>query len=102
MPGRVKIGAKVLSVQRTKLPTKYFGRIDCRLGTIEIGLKMHEGQVRDTLLHEVMHGCLFQLGVDGEKELTVEEFIVLLAPSLLAALYDNAELVAYLTEEEVV
>lgn len=62
--------------------------------------------VADTLLHEVLHQCLFIVGAtnladhlkDGEN--VEERTILALSGSLLGALRDNPELVAFLLADE--
>lgn len=57
------------------------------------------GFMRDTVLHEALHACLFATGLnlgDGEEE----RLVAALSPVLLAALRDNPALVAYLRSDD--
>jgi len=76
------------------------GHTDHRAITITIRESMSEQQIRDTLLHEILH-CIF--GVSGlyeRKEPTEEEIVSSIAPTLVWALRVNRELVEYLTYED--
>jgi len=46
-----------------------------------------------TVIHEVLHACLFHIGCGDEEDLVTR-----LSPVLLAALRDNKKLVEFLTE----
>ncbi len=50
---------------------------------------------RMVLVHELMHACLHETGLDLDKE-DEERFIVALSPRLLDALQSNPTIVSYL------
>jgi hypothetical protein len=60
-----------------------------------------DSQIRDTLLHEVLHACLDLIGINGDIDADTEEKLVRrLAPILLLVLRDNQQLVSYLTSDQ--
>lgn len=68
-----------------------------KLAIILRGDRPHDAEA-DTLLHEVLHQCLFQSGQGGMAD--QEAFVLAVTGPLLGALRDNPELVAYLLTEE--
>lgn len=60
---------------------------------IEVYHPQDDQQMKDTLLHEILHACLFEVGRGAQ-----EEVVGALAPVLLYVLRKNPKLVEYLTE----
>ena len=74
------------------------GQCDSSDLLIIIDPEQAESQIRDTLLHEVLHACCDLIGLSCDVDHDIEEKIILrLAPILLLVLRDNPELVTYLT-----
>ena len=70
------------------------GNFDPRYLTITVDPNQAPSQVRETLLHELLHACSQEAGMDETQE---EQTVNAQAPRLLAALRDNPDLVAWLT-----
>ncbi len=58
------------------------------------------GQIRDSLLHEVLPACQCMDGMRRENAYDYEEHVHRISPTLLGVLRDNPDLVAYLLAED--
>ena len=66
---------------------------------IHIDPTLAASQMRDTVLHEVLHACLSLIGADEFLSPSKEERLVrALSPALLQVLRDNPKLVRFLTD----
>lgn len=66
---------------------------------IEINPSQETGRMRDTMLHEILHGLFSQIGQKdqgGKLKMTEEELIRRLSPALLDFLRTNRQMVLYL------
>lgn len=107
LPQYVKIGhitytvqpaEPTLGVDKTDIGTwnRYCGEIVYAECMILIKDEQHEQSKRATLMHEAVHGVLWNA---GQYDANANEGLVnALAYGLVALLRDNPELVAYLTE----
>lgn len=78
----------------TKKHRKTLGLTDWNKGTINVNPGQQPFDLRDTLLHEVMHAIRFQQGHDtAAKE---EPYVQSLATGLIAVFDANPELAAYI------
>lgn len=105
-PTSIKIGPFVYTVSTDEAGLRrqeHAAKGACSGATSHPKLEIHidpndaPGQQRDTLWHEVKHAILNISGFDGKA--TEEEFIQRTSALELAALRDNPELVAYLTDD---
>ncbi len=58
------------------------------------------GQIRDSILHEVLHACQCMAGMRRDNSYDYEEHVHRISPPLLGVLRDNPDLVTYLLAEE--
>lgn len=73
------------------------GECDHRALTILVDPVQADTQVRDTVLHEVLHACMSLIGASEDVSEQVEERLVLrLAPVLLHLLRSNPRLLEWL------
>lgn len=99
IPASVKVGHHVYAV--LLCPKERMGEDfgTCEYAAQEIllleGLKLP--CQKETLLHEIMHACLYPATEEGEP-FTEERIVNLLAGPLLHVLQANPELVEYLTQ----
>jgi hypothetical protein len=107
LPERVQIGpyryavradAEALKDYEHSNRSSVWGCIRWKEGEILLDPEAQAQKHRETLLHEVIHGCNYVAGTAGMgKE---ERFTTALAPTLLDTLRRNPELVAFLLAEE--
>lgn len=103
-PESVKIGAHQFPVKWGYIESDehpwLFGLTTSKDTTIHINdVDVSRSQIRDTLLHECMHGICVDLNLnfaDGEEEQIIRGF----TPWLLMLLRDNPDVVAFLLEED--
>ena len=97
---RLKIGHRRIGVSFVKrIRGGLYGETDRYKDTIKIRTEQSPDQMRETLLHEVLHVCFDVSGLSHELEDDEEETIVRqLSPILLQALQDNPGLVELLTD----
>ena len=69
------------------------GRTMAHHCVIEVYHPQDEQAMRDTVLHEVLHACLFEAG-KGD----CEDVVASLAPTLLYVIRKNPKLIEFLTE----
>jgi hypothetical protein len=107
MPTRVQVGAWRYKVDtsadavlkmRAETSADCVGRVRHTEQTITIKPEMAADQLRDTLLHEVLHAVHSFVGMDVADECGCEEFVHRLCPTLLDTLRRNPDLVTYLME----
>lgn len=72
------------------------GKFDGHNQTLTISPALGFDGVRDTLLHEILHGVLVPLELNETKE---ERVVLFLAPALLDLLRRNGDLVAFLLKD---
>jgi len=102
-PSKVKIGASVWRVWITEKLLEadggyMYGRSSPSAVSIELHATQDRQQMRDTLLHEVMHGIVSNIPLfenPGEEERVLRS----LTPWLLAVLRENKALTDYLVEK---
>jgi hypothetical protein len=107
LPASVQIGARRYSISQDADAVRatehriqssgIYGAIDHRDLSIVLAPDQAEGQLRDTLLHEVLHGVMAITGGGVDDE---EELVLRITPTLLDTLRRNPELVTYLMDEE--
>lgn len=75
-----------------------FGRTTSRATLIEVDHTVAASQIRDTVLHEVLHAVIndFPHELDNDAE---EALVRGLAPGVLAVLRDNPQLIAFLLKD---
>lgn len=74
------------------------GHVDVWRGIIYIRSDMCEDQKRDTLVHECLHACADQTGLEFCKDSTTEEAVVgSFSPRVFDLVKRNPHLVNYLT-----
>ena len=101
-PTRVKIGASMWTVAVVKdlsdASGDLYGRSSPRSVSIEMSASQDGQQMRDTLLHEVMHAICSNIPLfkNSQQE---ERVLRALAPWLLAVLRENNALTNYLIEK---
>lgn len=79
-----------------------FGAIEFPKQRIRLKRDVGPDHMRDTLLHEVLHGCIDPTNIStmvGWNSEVEEAVVLALTPHLLAVLRGNPDFVAYLTEE---
>lgn len=98
-PSRIKLGGQDWSVDVVKLDPDLclYGRTRARQASIELDMEQAPTQLRDTLLHEVIHAGLTNVGLSLSTD-DEERIVRGITPWLLAALRDNSRLVEFLTE----
>lgn len=101
MPLRLRIGAQWWRVRRRELDPdgRDYGWTEPRRLLITLAPRQAAGQLRDTLLHEVLHACWSQCALDVDAD-TEERIVGALAPWLLLTLRENSELVEFLLAAE--
>ncbi len=85
----LRIGAQRYGVvmQEDHVLEGIYGRVNHKMGVIEINKTVMAGQKADTFVHEVLHALITDAGLAmGEDE---EKFVRALAPRLTAFLGDN-------------
>lgn len=108
-PRRLKVGHLSYTVEvdakRCREADVTYGQSDMRDSTILLSPEQSAGQLRDTMLHEVLHCVMDQTNIrhGGDKALIPtgddeERLIHALSPALLAVLRDNPRLIAFLLE----
>lgn len=75
------------------------GRTSVAHQRIAIDLDLGADQIRDTLLHEVLHACRMMLNLELEDDTAEENAIRALSPVLLDVLRSNADFVQFLLTE---
>lgn len=105
LPKKLRIGYAVYDVIANKAADQVLieeglaGASNGNLARIVVRTDLPPLGRRETLLHEVLHQCLFVAGQENSQK--VEEPIVrAMAMQLIAALRDNPALVTYLTSQE--
>ena len=101
-PKQLKIGASVWTVAVVKdlsdTSGDLYGRSSPRSVSIEMSSSQDDQQMRDTLLHEVMHAICSNIPLfkNSQQE---ERVLRALAPWLLAVLRENKSFTDYLVEK---
>lgn len=89
---KIEIGPAVWTVN-TVMNMEDFGRTDVRWSIIALSSDQHVDQMRDSLLHEVLHAIVFTYGIQMGSEENQEAIVKTLTPALLDVLRSNPELV---------
>ena len=104
LPRRLKFGGQTVTVRDTPAWDMERNGVDGRFhgstSLIELRTDVPTTNLRDTLLHECLHGLLYVYGIKpamGWSEDEEEKLVGLLTPVLLALLRDNKSLVEYIT-----
>ena len=104
IPTQIRIGHLIYSVEvgdeinQWLLENSEAGRSNGNLAKIEVRTDYPLVTIKETLLHEVLHQCLFVAGKDLPTE--IEEPIVrAMSMVLFGVLRDNPEFVQYLIKE---
>lgn len=100
LPKGIRVGSLHFSIEVKKISRKWYGLSHHGTCKIELREGISESQLRDTLLHEIMHCCLHNLGIGFEDADKEEKLIQLLCPMLLATLQNNPDVEKYLMEKE--
>lgn len=97
-PQRIRISPHTWRLRRC--PVDVDGELHGALQERELRILVARGhapsQLRDTVLHEVLHAIWAQCGLEFEHD-DQERVVASMSPRLLACLRDNPELVAFLT-----
>ncbi len=110
MPTQIRIGPYDFAVRgdmasvmtaREEGRDQRVGETDTRWLRITVDARLPAGQVRDTLLHEVLHACWYAVGgfderPDESERDREERYVARLSPVLLDTLRRNAGLAAFL------
>ena len=96
LPGTIKILGKTWKVISAPSLRGSYGKTRFRECDMEIAEDQCLQQKQDTLLHEVLHACFNDLGLEPK-----EDTVCALGATLLAVLRENPQLIEYLTQEEV-
>ncbi len=94
IPNQVKIGGlvyKVKMVDNCPLGYDYSGEISQTKEKIYIQNGASDNSVKETLLHEIIHGMVYYMGLRG-TDYNSESFVEGLAHVLLAVIEDNPEM----------
>lgn len=103
-PKVIYVGTFDYDVEVKKLQTDLFGETDNTNSTISLHKKQSLANLRDTLMHEVLHAVFFASGIcrllgwDNETE---EKAIRMLTPWLLQLIQENPALIEFLTAVEI-
>ena len=98
MPASVKVGPHVYPiVRRPKSQMKDHGLCDWNQVQILIRSRLRKSKAKEVLLHEILHACTYPtMAVVVGK--TDEDFVDVVAPTLLQVIQENPELVEYLVK----
>lgn len=100
VPEKVRLPGKTYTVEVVNPDTRELvegynaGYISHQRQCIYLNGAYHPDQIRDTLLHEIIHGCEEAFGFQAP-----EEYVHALASILLGVLKDNPEVVEYILKE---
>jgi len=101
VPKKIKIGHYIFDVcNMTKDLRKHgevFGVCDQTKQKIHIDVTATPAVLRDTLLHEIMHGVYWMFNLEDENK--EEKIVSSLATGLLAVFRDNPEVAKFLMEK---
>lgn len=105
LPKKAKVGPHTYTlraVENLESLTDQTGGVTFSEAVIVYDPAQAHTQLRDTLLHELLHCVIFETPLrkelkDSEEE---EKLVWTLSPRILALLRDNPQLVAFLTEKE--
>jgi len=104
-PKRVRINGEEFAIRyrRFKVSEKALGVCLYQHSRLEIATPQTAVNLRDTVLHEIMHAILAKQGHTGscfDSDETEERYISALATGVIGVLQDNPELAAWLIEEQ--
>lgn len=100
-PSVIVVGAFHWRVRYVDFQEDFFGRTSPSHLEIDIDPSLPLDQLKETVLHEVMHACLFvgNSGSSPGKLVDDDAYIESSAPTLLEVLEQNPQLVAWLTQK---
>lgn len=107
-PASIKVGPFDYTVLTDKTTCEQavcvYGQTMASRGTILLNPEQAPSQMRDTLLHEILHAAVDAASLSvGESapinDATEEQIVRALSPWILQAIRDNPRLVAFLTEK---
>lgn len=92
IPDKIKFGGLTFEVQEKE--TLNFGEFDGFSQTIKLSPGQKQDQKEETLVHEILHGCIRQSGLrqrlnDTKNDVTEEQIVNAISPMLHAVLKDN-------------
>jgi len=98
MPQSVKVGPHTYPVLRKPASTmKDHGLCDWNQVQILIRSRLRKSKAQEVLLHEVLHACTYPNMACVVRK-SDEDFVDVVAPTLLQVLQENPELLTYLTQ----
>jgi hypothetical protein len=104
LPRTIQVGIHTYTVNKTKHAARKVRdderHGDCNSNDLAIRIDTHRPSsvVAETLLHETLHACWNQAGLNEQHDGDAEErAVVALAPLLLDVLQSNPTLIRYLT-----
>jgi Zn-dependent peptidase ImmA (M78 family) len=99
LPDSVRVGAATYTFKRRKMDALY-GQTHHRKAVINLNTKQADTQLRDTVLHEILHVIFNQAGMASILDTWTHEheemMTRLLAPWVLSVIRDNPDLLAFL------
>lgn len=101
LPNVVKVGKEFYSLDEVDFIAQgIVGDTDTKMHTIRLLKGQKPGDMRDTLLHELLHVAANQSGKDYESKKRLEEdFVQRMTPRLLLILRENPKLMEFLTSQ---
>tara|TARA_R100001163_G_scaffold22363_1_gene18936 strand:+ start:1482 stop:1793 length:312 start_codon:yes stop_codon:yes gene_type:complete len=88
------MGFKFDLIFTDQMSKKELGRCDFTNQKIFVSTKQGNDSIRDTLLHEIIHGVAYLMGLDDED--TEEAFVGRIATGLRLVIKDNAWLNSFI------
>lgn len=102
-PERIKVGPYHWTVKYNRLMPMIYGNSDLPTLTIRLDPYLPPDQLKETLLHEIFHACMF-VGTGGQSTEGLpymdDQLIEATVPTLLQVMRDNPELVKWLQKEK--
>lgn len=103
-PKKVKVGYKTYTVQYDcsegdmvhRGSSRYTGLSDHTGSLIRVASSLTEDEVMNTLIHEMMHGCVWVWGTERKDMNTEESFVNKTANMICTMLIDNPKLRNYI------
>lgn len=95
IPETVKIGGTEYEVNIVPLirdTLNPVGRLSADASLIEIVEAESESFMKQTFLHELIHGLHYQMGYNGDPDIENERYVDAMANALYALLVDNPEI----------
>ncbi len=98
VPRSIRLGGKEWSVKRSRglLAEEVSGECDYDNATIRLATKLSPFDLKDTLLHEVLHAILGQQSSWFRSVEEEEQYVLAIATGLTGVLQDNPEFAQWL------